>query len=286
MMAYLVKLDVTALQCTICNTPIEDIKTLVNHLIVEHKKSLHTNINDHILQLKFEDSNDISCVLCSNKYSSFKAFVQHMNMHYRNYICEICNAGFVNKSILKCHLYRHKRGVHKCSFCNEIFDTSTKKRAHEKVVHMGIKHRWKCPYCEERFAYYNLRNLHIVNEHGLAPNVFKCQACDKSFNTNTNLTRHTRKDHLMERLHKCSHCEMRFFDKRSLNDHLTKHSNAKDFQCKVCHKCFSRKKSLHQHLRIHEGDKRYDCIHCHRAFVQKCSLNYHLRSKHGDISIK
>lgn len=279
---YVVKLDITDLKCDICNQNIEDLQTLQNHLQSDHDKNIHTDINNHILPFKFIDDR-FTCVICSKNFERFKLIQEHMNVHYRNYTCEVCNAPFVNKRTLKSHLSRHKQGEFNCSFCPKVFDTHNKKSNHEKFVHTGDHRRNKCPHCQQKFLSYAQKNEHMVQEHGVAPIVLKCMACDQTFTRRDKLTRHTKRDHLLERRYACDHCDMRFYGKKDLNTHMVKHTGEKQYRCEVCMKAFGRKHTLREHLRIHADDRRFKCEHCGQAFVQKCSWKSHMRSKHGEF---
>lgn len=279
---YVVKIDITDLSCELCGTEFKDLQKFVEHLQNDHHKTLHTDINDHILPFKFEGEG-FTCVICSKNFERFKAIHEHMNIHHRNFICEVCDSPFVNKRTLKSHMSRHKQGEFNCSFCPKVFDTQNKKTNHEKFVHTGDQRRNICPYCKEKFLSYAKKNEHMVELHGVEPLVLKCKACDKTFNRRDKLTLHTRRDHLLERRFECDHCDMKFYGKRDLNTHMVKHTGVKQYRCEVCLKAFGRRHTLREHLRIHADDRRFKCEHCGQTFVQKCSWKSHMRSKHEEF---
>ncbi|XP_063837099.1 zinc finger protein 28-like isoform X5 [Ostrinia nubilalis] len=282
MYSFLVKLDITSLQCTVCNNPINSLEDLIQHLIEVHNKRLYTDVKNHILPFKF-DGDTLKCVKCMNEFNKFKVLLEHMNSHYRNYICEVCDAGFVSRSILMNHTEAHKTGVFQCDFCEKVFDTFRKKKSHEKSVHIHSNLLNKCGYCNEKFKNYKKKDEHIAKVHGVPSRALKCHACDKTFATKTALTIHTKRDHLMERRHKCEQCEMKFFKTSELKEHMVKHTGMRSFQCGVCFKSYGRKKTLNEHMRIHADDRRFKCEHCGQSFVQKCSWKGHMRAKHGDM---
>nr|XP_049704091.1 zinc finger protein 260 isoform X1 [Helicoverpa armigera] len=280
---YVVKLDITGLKCAICGLDIESLESVMDHLEKEHKKVIHRDINNHILPFKF-DGDSLNCVLCPKSYERFKLLQEHMNVHYRNFICDICSSSFVNRRTLRGHLSRHKQGDFSCNFCPKIFDTQGKKLTHEKSVHIGDHRRNKCAHCGERFTGYAKKNEHMVEVHGAEPLVLKCLACDKTFSRRDRLSRHIKRDHLLERKHECLHCDMKFFGKKQLVMHMAKHTGAKPYKCDVCFKAYGRKTTLREHLRIHADDRRFKCDKCGQAFVQKCSWKNHMRSKH-DVTV-
>ncbi|XP_030033817.1 zinc finger protein 260 isoform X2 [Manduca sexta] len=281
--SYVVKLDITSLSCQLCSISIDTLEKFIEHLRAVHEKLLHSDIKNHILPFKFY-GDVLECAVCSKNYESFKLLQEHMNNHYRNFACSICNAAFVNSRTLRAHSSRHKQGDFGCEYCGKVFDTHTKRVNHEKFVHIGDHRRNKCVHCSEKFVSYKKKMDHMVTQHGVQARVLRCMACDKTFHTRDQLTRHTKKDHLLERRHECDYCEMKFFGRKDLLNHMIKHTGTRKHHCDVCSKAFARKQTLREHLRIHADDRRFKCKHCEQAFVQKCSWKNHMRSKHGEIT--
>lgn len=279
---FCIKLDITGLQCKLCNSNIESLELLIDHLINEHQKMIFTDVKNQILPFKFE-SEDIRCCICFNVFEKFRKLQEHMHTHYRNFVCEICDLGYVTRGCLIRHSAKHKLGTFKCNFCSKIYDTLRKKKSHEKRVHVHVYMTSKCGYCNERFTTNQKKDDHLAKVHGVRFHVIKCRACDKTFENKRSLTTHTKRDHLLERKFKCSECEMKFFASSELKRHMVKHTGEKNFKCDVCLKCFGHKKTLTQHMRIHLDDKRFNCQHCGQSFVQKCSWKGHMRSRHGEI---
>ncbi|XP_059056445.1 zinc finger protein 250-like [Achroia grisella] len=195
---YTVKLDTTYLCCNICNTSIDDLGLLIEHLITLHDIPLHKKLKNHIVPFKFE-GDSLRCAVCSHEFHSFKVLLEHMNVHYRNYVCEICGAGFINRRMLQTHGYRHRTGVFVCTYCSKVFNAKVKQKDHERAVHIHLNKRNKCGYCGEKFGDYTIKNEHEVKVHGARPVVLKCQACTKTFDNQRSLTVHTKAFHLMER---------------------------------------------------------------------------------------
>ncbi|CAG9574899.1 unnamed protein product [Danaus chrysippus] len=278
---HVVKLDITYLHCSLCDKKIPHLDELMVHLKTEHRKDLHTDIKSSIVPFSF-DTPQLQCAVCKIEYSNFKLLQEHMNSHFGNHICAMCGVGFVTERLLTTHMKRHKTGEYKCEDCDKVFDNEEKLKEHQKRSHLGHNKRNKCLICEERFVDYWKKVEHMVEIHGAPPVVLKCQACDRTFRNQRALSRHTKKDHLMERKNKCPECDMRFFSKSSLQRHMAKHTGLRQFSCDVCFKSYGRKNTLREHMRIHADDRRFACIHCGQAFVQKCSWRSHMRSKHGD----
>lgn len=197
MQSFQVKLDITGLRC-MCESNVDTVEELMEHLSIKHGKSFHLDIKSHIIPFKF-DSEALKCVSCSKECNNFKLLVEHMRVHFSNHVCEICGCGFVNISKMQNHSYRHKTGVFNCSVCNKVFDNKVKLKDHERAVHVHMNKRNKCGYCNEMFNDYIKKNDHEVKVHGVKPTVLKCRACDKSFDNQRLLTNHVKSYHLMER---------------------------------------------------------------------------------------
>ncbi|XP_052745813.1 uncharacterized protein LOC128199619 [Bicyclus anynana] len=278
---HVVKLDITYLNCALCSKDIPKLDDLMAHLKNDHSKEIYVDIKNAIVPFKF-DTPELRCAVCSAEYLNFKLLQEHMNSHFGNYICPVCGRGFMTERLLGTHVSRHKNGEHKCEDCGKVFGSKANLREHQKRTHLGLSKRNKCLICNERFLDYWKKVDHMVKMHGAPPVNIKCQACDRTFQNQRALSRHTKKDHLLERKHKCAECEMRFFSTSSLQRHMAKHTGLRQFRCDVCFKAYGRKNTLREHMRIHADDRRFACVHCGQAFVQKCSWRSHMRSKHGE----
>lgn len=281
MSEFVIKLDITGLNCKLCNTEINTLENFVDHLKNVHEKNIFTDVKSHIFPFKF-DNEPLKCMICSNSFNRFRMLARHMHIHYRNFICTKCDAGFVNRNALAQHAENHRTGEFSCDFCPKVYKTQVKKRLHERAAHTHVEMMYKCGYCTETFKDYRNKEAHSAAVHGVTPLTPKCQACDKVFNNRRLLNIHVKRDHLMERPHKCSECEMSFYTTTGLKNHMVKHTGSREYHCSICLKSYGRKKTLNSHMRIHE-EERFKCKHCGRAFVQKCSWRGHMRTKHGEI---
>ncbi|XP_052745812.1 gastrula zinc finger protein XlCGF26.1-like [Bicyclus anynana] len=280
--AFLLKLDITLLKCTICDTSIDTVDELFDHLQNEHKKRLHTEVKCQIVPFKF-GGEQLQCALCSLFFTKYKILLEHMHTHFRNFVCDICDAGFVSRRAMLSHKDTHTKGSFECGECSKVFENPQRRRTHMNAVHRFMNLPSKCGICKERFTGGRLKDLHMIAVHGMSPVIRKCLACDKTFPSQQALRIHTKKYHLLERNFQCSECDMKFFTGALLKNHMLKHTGQKDFQCDVCLKWFGRKCVLTEHMRIHMNDRRFVCMHCGRGFVQKCSWRGHLRTVHGEI---
>ncbi|XP_069363800.1 zinc finger protein 253-like isoform X17 [Maniola hyperantus] len=255
MRIYTVKLDITSLQCAICQSDMSTIEQLMDHLMTIHKRQLYTDIKNHIIPFKFKDD-ELKCAICSITCSTFRLLTEHMNNHYRNYVCDACGAGFVNRDILRSHLKIHKIGTFTCDLCPKTFDTRVKKSLHINVVHKKSSMTRKCGYCNEAFMDYHMKLEHLHRVHGAKKVEFKCELCDKTYKKHTTLRCHIRNVHLNEREVKCDVCDMAFFSRKVMKTHMLRHTGQRDHHCELCGKRFARRCTLTQHKRVHTKERR------------------------------
>ncbi|XP_014361110.2 zinc finger protein 423 [Papilio machaon] len=104
---YIVYLDITNLECRLCNISINKFKDLLYHLKIDHEEIIHMDIKNHIIPFNF--GNNLQCVICSNTFMVFEDLLEHICTHYKNYSCDLCeDMWFVNRSLL----LDHKKAVH------------------------------------------------------------------------------------------------------------------------------------------------------------------------------
>ncbi|XP_075989283.1 uncharacterized protein LOC142985169 isoform X3 [Anticarsia gemmatalis] len=280
-----IKVDITDLRCTVCNLEMRDLNDLKEHLISIHNKTIYKHIKDIILPFRLENGHNFTCVVCSVVHISFKNLYHHMSSHYRNYCCKKCGAGYITIAALRKHGKTHAQGIFPCDFCEKTYTSLTKKRNHEKGVHTGGWLRNKCPHCPQIFVSYYDRSEHLVKEHNQAPVIYPCNACNKTYKKKFELNRHIKHHHLQQKSFLCDKCNAKFFSKRGLADHLSRHTGGEVCSCDICGKTFSRARTLKEHMKVHEDDKRYQCEICKKTFMQKCSLKSHVRLHQDDLDI-
>ncbi|CAH2217572.1 jg444 [Pararge aegeria aegeria] len=279
---FIVYVDVTDLKCTICNVEIPNLTELKTHLIRKHNKKMQ-DYPDRVIPFKLTPKT-FECQVCKCNFETFGSIERHMNVHYRNYICEECGTGYATKSRLKAHSKQHIGGSFQCETCKKVYTTPMKLKNHVDVVHKMVK-RFKCTKCDERFTEYFKRQKHMVEKHGLAKLEYKCNVCDKTFDRRYILSTHMKRDHLEQRDYQCEMCSYTCFTRNELKFHMIKHNGERIFECSVCKKSYARKKTLREHMRIHTNDRRYVCKVCGQAFVQNCSLKGHIKTHHSELQV-
>lgn len=276
-----VRLDVTDLRCEICLDDIDDLDTLLVHFKTEHEVDVFLDVDNVFLPFNFSGpSEELRCVICGVNFPLFKLMREHMNVHFKKFICNICGAGYVNVELLYRHKLRHKVTEVKCELCEKTFVTKARLHRHVETVHLKVKKN-KCQFCDERFEEFNQKLLHMKKVHQMYMEL-NCTMCNRVFNTPRDYRLHVKNFHLMERTHVCMICGDAFFSLFLLKKHVVKHTGSRIFQCSYCSKSFARKATLREHIRIHENDRRFLCSFCPKAFVQKASLKAHLFSTHSN----
>ncbi|KOB67028.1 hypothetical protein OBRU01_20317, partial [Operophtera brumata] len=277
--SHLVKLDVTGLKCSICNTKFVALESFMRHLKSKHDKPMHFDIKNHIVPYKF-DKIDLECVKCGKLFNNFKNISEHMNnIHFRNYECDKCPRGFVNKNTLMTHGSNHKTGEFPCDYCRKIFRTRLRKREHERTLHIHNSKTRKCGYCPERFIDVAQKINHEVLVHKAERQQFSCTECKGKFTSPRLLRHHKKKQHFM---HKCvvEGCDKTFFLNAELLLHLKTHGDERPFTCALCPKTYKSKKALVVHMNSHEEQRQFLCKVCKKLFLTKENLDLHLEKIH------
>lgn len=274
---YCMKLDITSLQCNLCDEEIDTLEELIEHLISYHDVDFYTDIKNQILPFKF-NGEQLHCFICGREFEKFKILQEHMHVHYKNFVCEVCDAGYVNAGALSRHAEAHENGSYKCKYCPKVFNTERKKKAHERVVHV-LTALYRCGYCFQMFKDYERKELHLSEMHGVKPIVYQCNACDRTFAMRKQLRMHIKREHLMDKRHRCDECDMRFFTITDLKRHSSKHAGVRH-PCSVCLKTYASVRTLKTHMQLHMDERTLKCDHCTKSFSKKTGLKAHLRIVH------
>lgn len=116
----MVKLDLTRIDCRLCEVTINNLEDFKRHISEVHKKKYYFDYKDTVLPFKLTKFN-LKCVLCEMVFPYFHALNRHMNEHYSNYVCETCGLGFVDKGRFVMHQQRHEEGDFPCPTCEKRF---------------------------------------------------------------------------------------------------------------------------------------------------------------------
>ncbi|XP_037299503.1 zinc finger protein 260 isoform X18 [Manduca sexta] len=244
-----IKVDISCLQCRICEQKYSDLEDIRKHLNIVHKKEFNSAGNG-LMAYNLSFSNGLLyCHKCAKSFNSFFLLNRHMNAHF-NVVCEVCGLGFMSHQRLINHKIVHQNGIHVCEKCHEVFSTKLKLRYHVLKKHEVNNTKkikpLKCPHCLERFSEHYRKMTHLREVHGITF-TFECQVCKTVHLTRRALTEHTTKLHTQK------------------------------IQCKVCGKCFGTKSLLKMHVRGHGGERNFFCAVCQKAYMHERTLRQHMR---------
>ncbi|CAG9789590.1 unnamed protein product [Diatraea saccharalis] len=272
-----IKVDVSNMQCKLCQICLPDFKALKSHL-KEHGINVELDIQDNLIPFKL-GQDAFECQICSEKYLKLRLLIIHMSNHFNNYSCELCGSVFISYNLLKRHLQTHEMGSFPCEKCDKVFNNSSKRTLHMRGVHLKRLPR-RCPICPEKFNSNYQRTKHLRIVHNQTTGLYKCEICGKEYDLKYHLLLHMRSVHLQERNQECPICPSRFFSKYCLSRHMVIHTGEKNFKCNLCGKAYARRKNLKEHLKSH--DLGSECTVCGQKFNDESSLVAHVTEIHKE----
>ncbi|XP_059056438.1 zinc finger protein 39-like isoform X1 [Achroia grisella] len=248
----LVKVEISRLHCRLCETQIDTLEDLREHLSKTHGIQFRLK-EDLLVPFQIQNGN-LQCQICKETFNTFRLLNIHMNKHYQKQVCHICGAGFSNLVFLNLHKSRSHKPL-RCKICEVLFTTKIEKKQHDTTVH-GVKFerkkRFPCPYCSDRFFQESFKMQHLVDKHGMVKPEYACTVCSKVFITKSLRNNHVKNVHMKEKNHECNICHHFFYSKSDVARHRVTHTGEKKFSCATCNGPFATKDSLRRHMkRIH-----------------------------------
>ncbi|XP_026743952.1 transcription factor Ouib-like [Trichoplusia ni] len=277
------KIDITRIDCRLCNEKIDDLEIFKKHITNVHGKNVYPVTNEF---LKFKLTLDnLVCTECNSAFPYFDVLKKHMIDHFGTYICDVCGACFLERNSLRTHIKSHSKIEESfpCEICGKNLKSKYSRYLHVATVHEK-KPTVNCYKCEASFLSYALRNRHLIEVHG-DKRTFACKLCDKVYNRRKTLMEHNRRNHLKVYRHQCDLCDQRFYLPSRLKEHMATHTGERNFRCEFCDKSYPRLQSLQEHIRSHSNERRYKCDLCNSTFTQNGSLKNHMKSHHQGYDI-
>lgn len=245
-----VKLDINGLACRICEVPMSDLNSFIDHAVAEHKADFDKSVplKDCFEAFRIGRSS-IPCPECHEPYIYFATLLKHLGAEHNHHkaICAYCGRGFRSTTSLAMHISNSHTGVCACSVCNAKCNNASVLARHMARYHDAKD--FKCPQCPEVFETMYKKQNHLIKAHNVG---HKCAYCGKMFTRNSFMVNHVRRTHLKERTVPCSVCHVKFFDSYHMKLHMVKHEGMRRFKCEVCGKSFLRAKNLKSHMDTHK----------------------------------
>ncbi|XP_041988828.1 zinc finger protein 62-like isoform X2 [Aricia agestis] len=246
------KIDTSVISCKLCHTSMQDVDSLIDHLMSEHEARYDKSVDNNLQPFKLI-KDKYPCPICEEEHLFFGKLLSHMSQEHseNKHLCMHCGRSFRSAPGFRFHV-RNCRGTtvtFKCDVCN--LECSSKNILQR---HLGNEHdikRIKCNVCGEKFTARYALNRHMIDAHD-SGNV--CQYCGKQFPGNYFLVDHVEKIHLKEKGVKCEMCDKSFYDAKRLKNHMVKHQETRVFRCDVCGKPFRWKKNLKGHMNKHHNN--------------------------------
>ena len=162
-----------------------------------------------------------------------------------------------------------------CTFCQATFYSE-----HELKEHYEEYHIYRCYVCSMGF-YYENDMMHHMKEHDEIHSMYveegqkdeieskhhktiECEKCKKTFRDTWHKERH---------LQSQTSCSINY--KKSANNRFTKAKDKKSSQCEICDKTFNSSWHLGEHMTVHSDEKQFKCDECESQFKRKDSLRRH-----------
>nr|CAI5851291.1 unnamed protein product [Callosobruchus analis] len=280
--------------CYNCNYTSHNKKSLSSHVAA-------SNCNLNVARKIALASNKHTCTQCSKVFGGKRSLGNHVIKVHPHLI-----------PTLTCKLYE-------CEIC-EYKNTHKNNYDHHMLVHLGPFSSRKihtCSFCSATYKTKEFLNDHVLNMHpncisSIRSGIHSCSECAFKTTNKIVLHRHMFKNHPVEADkckigRTCLHCNARFRDKATLDDHiLKKHQEdmssvtSKIHECSECTYKTTKKGKLHGHvMAIHRGEEStpkrkrrkastdeppfYTCAHCDTIIKKKQALDDHITRKHPEF---
>lgn len=283
--------------CKFCSLVYYSAEQLETHIKSTHLSvtfQLNNNKTQCIMCLRnFKDVEmkmhkcKFSCLECSVMpclhYSYLMSYREQILSHATKIRCLDCDFTTKRKEQLITHVNREHLDHHPftCNDCGTQFYTKLSLRTHIEQFHQDLK----CQYCDHEFKNSKLLYQHRKLCKGIA-RTYSCKLCVASFNTSTELERHTSVSH-SNIVYPCTLCKKEFTNELSLQSHHAKvHSGIqykkrrKFIECTLCDITFNNVKEMLLHEeQLHDSNVTFPCKVCTKRFTSLKKMYIH-KQKH------
>ena len=110
-------------------------------------------------------------------------------------------------------------------------------------------------------------------------NVYECEDCDYKATRRSNLIRHIKSTHNLDRI-ECEYCGNNFVDPCSLKRHIKTAHESVIYKCSHCEFKSTRADTLKEHTNVVHFNVRFSCEECDHQATSKRALRRHVKAKH------
>lgn len=143
---------------------------------------------------------------------------------------------------------------------------------------------YRCSRCNVRLTTRSQYMKHFLKRVsiplGTSTKEYICKLCNQSFKRRINFRRHRCEGAEVKRYY-CHQCDKVYRKTGSLFYHQITHTE-KRFVCGFCNGAFHFKKSLERHISIHSEESAFKCWICNKGFHTKSSLIQHVEYVHPE----
>ncbi|KAL1459976.1 hypothetical protein WDU94_011918 [Cyamophila willieti] len=176
-----------------------------------------------------------------------------------------------------------KYRAYKCDLCSKSFTSFKSLSYHDQLEHKSILESQgvTCHQCTQVFLDKCRLETHILMQHSTRSVDYTCPICTKCYvskrSLNSHMTSHSDK-------HKCHQCDQRFTSASLRSAHIDRtHNKIKRHRCNICEKKFYSVAEVNRHQRcVHLNIKNFRCQQCNLELQTRSALDNHMRSVHSD----
>ncbi|KAI5634257.1 oocyte zinc finger protein XlCOF28 [Phthorimaea operculella] len=258
---------------------------------------------EHIITEKDGKRECYLCTLCRRKFSARSQVTYHAycNGEKKPFECRECKKRFATRSHYNYHMQsKHPtncRGRYICEICDASFIQKSKLQRHKLVIHTKEK-KYACKECGKAFnnacssastdSYTPGTSLHV-------------SALPRLFRDSSNLKKHINNKHSSTVKPRPLASQPQSTESQAgtevavvqsavavAQNALALVASGRKHQCDSCQKSFHSGKDLRRHEKVHKDDKPFECkirdMKCKQPrFRRLDNLNRHLRNTHGIV---
>lgn len=239
--------------CTLCKTVLVNEQAFYSHH-VEHNngkvnshgtlpanciiccQTLQTEVELHLhskFHLKYLNQRVFVCRSCKKIYDSLtgKTLKQSADNCSEALPFATCNTCMLIKEN-GTSIYQQKADIGSnlkkfvCVQCPKSFDTEEEIQNHTSMHILNESSTLECHLCKQMFPSATKLQTHLIEHNFYGINQFSCYVCSSVFTAASGLQNHIIGHGLKSRPYECTLCQMKFFFRAELDNHLFVHENS------------------------------------------------------------